>query len=246
MKLFKKKERDNKVGDVRTTVEGTFLNHLYQMHNLRRLQHLESLGLDLNNKKVVEFGAGIGDHTLYYLFKNCTVLPTEGRKELVDQIKGRYEIDAIEIDVEKDLDKIKALHGFDIVHCYGLLYHINNPKTFIESIKNVGETFLLETAVSEDTMPDGPHLVKENQEFPTQAISGQGCRPTRTWLLETLRANFPHVYMPLTQPKHEQFPNDWTQDLSGMKMKRAIFIASHKKLDLPILSTELPKVYKSW
>jgi len=35
----------------------------YLRHNARRLEHLNSLGLDISGRSVLELGAGIGDHT---------------------------------------------------------------------------------------------------------------------------------------------------------------------------------------
>ena len=51
----------------KASAESFFLSKHYQMHNVARLSHLESLGLPINGKSVMEFGAGIGDHTFYYL-----------------------------------------------------------------------------------------------------------------------------------------------------------------------------------
>ena len=61
--------------------EKSFRGGHYQRHNARRLEHLASLRLDLAGKRVLEVGAGIGDHTTFFLDRDCTVVATEPRPE---------------------------------------------------------------------------------------------------------------------------------------------------------------------
>lgn len=236
--IFKKKNKSDKNSDLLKY----FLNSEYQKHNIARLQHLDSLGIDLSNKKVLEFGAGIGDHTLFYLYRNCKVTCTEGRIDLVEFIKNRLGIDAKLIDVEKDLSIIETFDKVDIVHCYGLLYHINNPAAFIETISKKGEMLFLETCVSGDQAPYGVNLVQEPSDNPTQAISGQGCRPSRQWIFDTLKQHYPYVYMPNTQPNHLEFPIDWGIDSENARLKRSVFIASYHALSNKNLSESVLKI----
>ena len=223
-----------------------FLNSHYQWHNISKFQHLESLGLDLNNKSVLEFGAGIGDHTIYWLIKNCKVLPTDSRKELVDFIIWRLDIKAEVLDIENEIERIKKLPFFDIIYCYGTLYHIKNPGEFLDSIRGKSKMLLLETCVSDDHKPDGIYLTGENKKILTQANSGIGCRPTRRWIVKKFRENYKYVYFPKTQPKHPEFPTDWTIDYKEGKLIRAIFIASNEEIKSSMLTTELPTIYEPW
>ena len=59
--------------------EKSFRGGHYQRHNARRQEHLASLQLDLAGKRVLEVGAGIGDHTTFFLDRECTVVATEPR-----------------------------------------------------------------------------------------------------------------------------------------------------------------------
>src|SRR5580704_12589348 len=56
------------------TVNLHFGSPWYQRHNQRRQEHLASLQLDLVSKSVLEVGAGVGDHTFYFLDRDCTVV----------------------------------------------------------------------------------------------------------------------------------------------------------------------------
>jgi cyclopropane fatty-acyl-phospholipid synthase-like methyltransferase len=223
-----------------------FLAAGYQRHNIARLQHLESLQLDLADKSVLEFGAGVGDHTLFYLMKNCRVFPTDARPELVDFIKRRFELKAEVLDIEKDQDRLRRLPVFDIIHCYGILYHVSNPGEFLDLIAPKASLLLLESCVSPDAEHNDIHLTQEPRENLSQSVSGTGCRPTRRWILEKLRNNYPHVYLPKTQPKHPEFPVDWREKFTGNGLIRAVFVASHQEIKSPVLQTELPLVYQPW
>jgi len=54
-----------------------FLSYHYQRHNQRRLEHLASLGLDIAGCTVLEVGAGIGDHTSFFLDRGCEVVTSD-------------------------------------------------------------------------------------------------------------------------------------------------------------------------
>lgn len=231
------------IKDTRLRILDSFLNPYYQQHNVARLCHLESLGLDLSNKKVLEFGAGVGDHTIYYLFKNCNVLPTDARLELVEIIKNRYGIRAEVFDAEKDLEKLEEFEYFNIIHCYGVLYHLNNPEKFIEAVSSIGETLLLETCVSPDHRPVDVYCIKENHNDLTQAVSGIGCRPSRKWVENELKKYFEFVYYPKTQPDHLEFPLDWNSQPQE-SLIRAIFIASHIEIINSNLTRKMPNIYE--
>lgn len=225
-------------------MESQFLRAQYQLHNIARLSHLDSLGLDLREKKVLELGAGIGDHTLYYLYKGCQVVPLEGRQELCDVIKSRLDIDAVKINFETDLEQLSSFRSFDIVHCYGLLYHLSNPGEFLAAVCKTGKLFLLETCVSTDDSPDPISIVTENHTDSTQAISGQGCRPTRKWLFDELKKYYQHVYCPITQPKHPEFPLDLRANIGGDQLTRAVLVASMQALDNIKLNSTVTNIYE--
>lgn len=231
------------INDKRLKILDFFLASYYQQHNVARLSHLESLGLNLSNKKVLEFGAGIGDHTIFYLFKNCNVLPTDARPELVEIIKNRFGIRAEVFNAEKDLLKLEKFEYFDIIHCYGILYHLNNPNKFIEAVSSIGETLLLETCVSPDHLPVDVYYLKENQKDHTQAVSGIGCRPSRKWVENELKKNYKFVYYPKTQPDHLEFPLNW-DNRPEKSLIRAIFIASHVEIFNSNLTREAPIKYE--
>ena len=160
----------------------------YQRHNKRRQEHLASLRLPIAGKSVLEAGAGIGDHTSFFLDRGCKVVSTDGRAQLVNLLKTRHQsIKTFEWNVETPPPK--GLEASQIVYAYGLLYHTANPKIALEHMASLCvETLLLETCVSFGPQ-EAIHFENEVDD-PTQALQGIGCRPTRPWIFNNLKKLF--------------------------------------------------------
>jgi hypothetical protein len=213
-------------------------NH-YLRHNARRLEHLASLRIPVAGMSVLEVGAGIGDHSHYYIDRGCDITITEARPANLKFLKIRYPACKVQA---LDMERPSRVEGspFDVIHCYGLLYHLNNPAQAVEYFaKTAGKMLLLETCVSFGA-GDHVNLTNEPQASPTQAYSGTGCRPTRSWVFNKLREVFKYVYLPKTQPCHAEFPLDWTApDKHAAHLQRSIFIASHERLENDMLTPSL-------
>lgn len=206
----------------------------YLAHNKARLDHLASLNLTLSHLNVLELGAGIGDHTQFFLDQDCEVTVSDGRAKNVMMLKTRYpQLDVRLIDVEQNMAFPEG-DLFDVVYCYGLLYHTKNPFDVLERISGWGDTLLLETCVS----PGASYSHDEDPADSRCALHGKGSRPSRRHLWEHLRSLYSYVYMPLTQPRHAEFPLDWNAKQEGEC--RAMFIASNYQITRPQLVQELP------
>lgn len=207
-----------------------FHSDRYLRHNARRLEHLVSLGIPVAGMSVLDVGAGIGDHSHYYMDRGCKITITDARQENLDYLKKLYPGYSVQF---LDLDSPSSVEGspFDVVHCYGLLYHLNKPKQALEFLsKNTSKMLFLETCVSFGENEEMA-ITTEPSADPTQAFSGTGCLPTRAWLFNELQGLFEYVYLPTTQPWHEEFPLDWTApEERETDIQRAIFIASREKL----------------
>ena len=214
----------------------SFQTDVYRRHTSRRLEHLASLGLEVAGKSVLELGAGIGEHTGFYLDRGCHVLATDARPENVLALRQRFPDCRID---RLDLSGAGATlnERFEVVHAYGLLYHVRDPESAIRFMSSCCEgVLLLETVVHPSS--DGPNVVAEDARDPTQAADGLGCRPGRSWLFHILRSHFSHVYVPITQPRHEEFPLDWDA-VHAARHARAIFVCSRAPLPLSSLREEL-------
>jgi hypothetical protein len=216
-----------------------FLSSHYHRHNQRRLEHLASLRLDLANSTILEVGAGIGDHTNFFIDRGCQVVTSDGREENIEILRSRYpDLKVLHLDLDTPPETFSKV--FDIVYCYGLLYHLKNPERAIKFMSSCcRRMLLLETCVSfgEDDLLN-PCI--ENPANPTQSTSGMGCRPTRRWIYNQLKRYFEFVYLPITQPNHEEFPIDWTSPPSKKMLTRAIFIGSRRKIINELLIEDIP------
>jgi hypothetical protein len=221
----------------------------YLRHNQRRQEHLATLELDLSNQTVLELGAGIGDHTSFFLDRNCRVLTSDSRPENVsmlhEQFSAQANVEVRTIDLDQPVIACMAdSELFEIVYCYGLLYHLGRPD---EALRFMGAhcsgILLLELCVSfGDNL--AVNVVTEDQRNPSQAWTGKGCRPTRRWVFAQLERLFEHVYVPRSQPWHEEFPVDWSPKAAAAwapgRLSRAVFVASRRPLNSSMLLSELP------
>jgi SAM-dependent methyltransferase len=210
--------------------------------NEARLNHLASLHLPVEGKSVLEVGAGIGLLTKFFEARGCSVLSTDARKENLAEIKRRNPQRRLaRLDLERPADVARFGH-FDIVFCYGTLYHVAAPEPALEALGRISDMILLETCLSAG---DG-EFVATVDEFhtPTQAYSGLGSRPSRAWVLSRLNRFWGHGYIATTQPSHPDFPLDWTRP-PAMPNLRAIFVGSRTPLANPLLSTEIPSLHSA-
>jgi hypothetical protein len=212
----------------------------YVRHNARRQEHLASLGLPLAERTVIEVGAGIGDHTSFFLDRGCTVVTSDGRPDNVRLLALRYpQLDIRQLDLD-DPDP-SFTEQAEVVYCYGTLYHLERPAEAIAFLAGLTtDILLLETCVSPGS-DERLNPVDEDVTNPSQALRGRGCRPTRPWVFGRLADHFPHVYVTTTQPWHEEFPLDWDFTPDPDRLTRSVFVASRRPLVSPSLSTLIPE-----
>ncbi|GAB4343834.1 MAG: [2,4-di-O-methyl-alpha-L-fucopyranosyl-(1-_3)-alp ha-L-rhamnopyranosyl-(1-_3)-2-O-methyl-alpha-L-rhamnopyrano syl] dimycocerosyl phenol-phthiocerol 3'''-O-methyltransferase [Desulfobulbaceae bacterium] len=214
--------------------EKEFHSEAYLYHNRARFDHFQSLGLPVEGKSVLELGAGIGDHTAFLLSLGAQeIMAVEARDENIAVLRERFQ-DMEEVSVLKmDLETPVPLHRtFDLVYCYGLLYHLANPGVALEWMAGATkEILVLETCVAPSAEGKGVVVVPEKQDKVSQSFSGRGSRPTREWIMEKLSGLFPYAYVTVTQPDHPEFPLDWNAVNRGNRHTRAVFIGANLCLD---------------
>jgi len=216
-----------------------FYSPHYQTHNLARLSHLASLGLPLEGRRVLEVGCGPGDHTGFYLQRGCSVYAVDARLECLEALRARYPgVETAQVDMNAP-DSLRSLGNFEVVHCYGLLYHLEDPKTGIASMAAVcTDLLLLESCVSARRSEEVYPADELAEDF-TQSVRGLGCRPTRQWLFKTLGQFFPFVYQTTTQPNHPEFPLDWSSASDEQGLIRVVLVSSRRPLETRLLSPSL-------
>jgi hypothetical protein len=85
--------------------------------------------------------------------------------------------------------------------------------------------YLQETAVS-DLKETEPTYIEDTAD-PTNAIDSACRLLSREKIFEILRESLPFVYLPVTQPAHEQFLCDWSvAPQPPVNRHRAVFVGS--------------------
>jgi SAM-dependent methyltransferase len=205
--------------------------------NRARLEHLATLGLPLQGKRVLDVGAGIGLLSEFFESRACRVVSIDGRRENVAEMRRRFpdrDVRQLDLDVEHDLT---SLGHFDVAFCYGVLYHLAKPAETLRALANVADGLLLETCLTPGSHVD-VHPVRENVSV-NQALAGIGCRPTRPWVMDQLRTLWGYAYTTVDQPHHPDFETDWLVPYKHGN-HRAVFVASRSPLALPKLVAALP------
>jgi len=220
----------------------TFDTDAAEAINRARMGHLESLGLAIDGKAVLDVGSGVGHLAQFFVGRGCRVVSVDARAGNIDSLRARYPgLEARVLDVENE--PLGMLGRFDIVFCYGLLYHLENPLAALRNIASVCDgLLLLETIVCDHAEP--VLALVDESVVSNQALSGLGGRPSPAFVTMALnRVGFPHVYAPREPPDHPEFRFAWRNDLASVRdgqNLRCVFVASRTELApgslVPLLS----------
>jgi SAM-dependent methyltransferase len=224
----------------RTSPFQTFLEPGALAINEARMNHLASLGLPLDGRSVLEVGAGIGLLTEFFESRGCRVTSTDARADNIrENIRRHPWRRVLELNLEKPAE-VDRLGKFDVVFCYGTLYHVAAPEAALEAMARISDMILLETCLS----PGEDDAVKNVNELNTasQAFSTVGSRPTRAWVINRLERFWGHGYISLTQPAHADFPLKFSDPQATLNI-RAIFVGSRTPLASRPLSPDIPATH---
>jgi SAM-dependent methyltransferase len=201
--------------------------------NRARLDHLGSLGLPFDGRRVLDVGGGVGHLAQFFVGRGCTVVSTDAREENVAEMHRIYPtLEGRVLDVERD--DIGELGRFDIVFCYGLLYHLENPVLALRKLAGVcDDLMLLETMICDSPLP--VMRLEDETLSATQALRGIAHRPSPSYLAMALdRIGFASVYIAAEPPKHPDYRFERRGDLAVARdghLLRSVFVASKHALE---------------
>lgn len=203
--------------------------------NAARMDHLASLGLPLDGRTVLEPGAGVGRLTGFWEERKCLVTSLDLLQGNVTENLARHpgRKNVLWRGVEGGFED---LGRFEIVFCYGLLYHVRDPLKCLTDMATVcDDLLLLETMVH--PIDDGQLHLYPQSAGADQGLPGEAYRPSRNWLMEKLTGLFPFTYVSRQQPNYPDFCLSWP---GAAGVCRSIFVASRRSFQLPGLLSELP------
>jgi SAM-dependent methyltransferase len=183
----------------------------------------------LELSSAIDVGCGVGEFSKFLSDMNLRVVGVDGRTENAAEAKRRFpQIPFITADAENL--PVPDIGTFDLVLCFGLLYHLENPFRMIRSLYSLTSKVLIaETMCTPDSNPTMDLLdegVSENQSLNYVAFY-----PSEPCVIKMLyRAGFPFVYRLKRLPMDELFGKTvWRKRL------RTIVVASKTSLPVPNL-----------
>jgi 2-polyprenyl-3-methyl-5-hydroxy-6-metoxy-1,4-benzoquinol methylase len=214
--------------------KSSFDTPYYQQVTNSEIEHFDTMGIDVKNKKIIDLGCGVGRLTPIFTKETNDLICVDGRQANLDILHADYPaIKTGLIDVE--VDDLKKLGTFDIVFCYGLLYHVSEPYNLIKKISEIcHDTLLLSTCILDSSQPN-VYLIEEHEDN-TQAMH-LACRPSPEYIKLALKHNgFKFIYETVKVPQHPQYMQALTNSNSYMNngiLFRRIFVASKREISSP-------------
>lgn len=191
---------------------------------LRRLVRKLKPALGLSN--AVDAGCGVGFFSQTLAECGLEVCGFDARAGNVEEARKRYPGIPFERgDIEERT--IARLGQFDLVLCFGLLYHLENPLQAIRNLRAItGKCLLLESMC----LPEErcTLLLRQEPQQDDQSLTEIACYPSEGSLVKMLyRAGFAKVYRVTLLPNHDDF-----RETREHSQRRTLLLASMTPIDI--------------
>ena len=180
----------------------------------------------LQLKTALDAGAGVGFFSQTLLNCGLSVSAFDGREENVVEARTRCpQIPFAQGDLQDR--SIVELGKFDLVLCFGLLYHLENLLLAVRHLRALTEKcLLLESMCVPDDRPS--LLLREEPREDDQSLTDVAYYPSESSLVKMLyRAGFSYVYRLTQLPDHDDFC-----DTREHRRKRTVLFASVSPIDV--------------
>lgn len=180
----------------------------YDLLNRARGDVVRTLLADLKGplhlKSAIDVGCGLGHFSRLLESLSLDVTAIDGRQQNVEEARRRYpDIPFLHFNAEDSA--INSLGKFDLVLCFGLLYHLENPFCVIRSLFSLTESILVVESMCAPGLNSSMELLDEYQTE-DQGLNYVAFYPTENCLVKMLyRAGFPFVYGLSAPPQHPDF-----------------------------------------
>ena len=190
------------------------------------LPHLKQ-GLDL--RTALDVGCGVGYFSAFLKDLGFQVTGVDGRAENVAEARSRFPDIRFHVSNVED-PSVAKLGQFDLVLCFGLLYHLENPFAAIRNLYALtAKVLLIESMAIPERRP--VLVLRDEGRSEDQGLHFVAFYPSESAIVKMCyRSGFPFVYRCLALPVHEDFrASVWRH------RARTILIASNLALDFPFL-----------
>lgn len=194
---------------------------------------------ELGLRSALDVGCGVGDSSKFLLEEGFDVVAVDGRRENVAEAGRRYPEAKFLTANAEDLPA-GELGIFDLVLCFGLLYHLENPFRTIRSLSALTSKVLLVESMCAPGKEPSMQLLDEFRAD-DQGLDYIAFYPTEACLVKMLyRAGFPHVYDFSRLPNHELF-----RATASYRRRRTMLAASKLELRFATLKP-VPEPKRPW
>ena len=175
----------------------------------------------------LDVGCGLGFFASLLEASGLAIQGFDGRLENVIEARRRFpRIPFAERDIEDP--GIVRLGEFDLVLCFGLLYHLENPMLAIRHLRALtGRGLLLESMCVPGRA--ATMMIRDEPRQEDQSLTETAMYPTEACLVKMLyRSGFAAVYRAATLPDHDEFrETDWNA------RRRTVLFASVTPVHVP-------------
>jgi FkbM family methyltransferase len=189
----------------------------------RAVKRLKS-ALELSS--AVDAGCGVGFFSQTLAECGLNACGFDGRAANIEEARRRFpNIPFEQGNVEERA--ILQVGRFDLVLCFGLLYHLENPLLAIRHLRGLTEKCLLLESVC---LPEerSSMLLREEPRQDDQSLGNVACYPSESSLVKMLyRAGFGSVYRVMPLPDHEDF-----RETAERARRRTVLLGSSTPIDI--------------
>lgn len=193
-------------------------------------QVLPDLSERLGLQSALDVGCGVGYFSAFLRDMGFRVVALDGRTENVEEAQKRFpDIKFHNLNVEESA--VRQLGSFDLVLCFGLLYHLENPFAAMRNLHALTNKVLLIESMCVPAREPILRLRDEGQSQ-DQSLRFIAFYPSESCLIKMCyKAGFPFVYRFNQLPLHEDFKTRLSR-----RRTRTMLAASQMPLDSPFLS----------
>jgi SAM-dependent methyltransferase len=185
-----------------------FDNEHYEQLNSSRGAVVASLLADIKSAlqlgTAIDVGCGLGYFSGLLHSSGLSVVAADGRQQNIDEASRRHPgISFSCCDVQSR--EVLRFGKFDLVFCFGLVYHLENPLLAIRQLHEMtGKLLLVESVIFPGEEPVMALIEEEIHD--DQGLNHIAFYPTEACLIKMLyRSGFPFVFQFVNQPDHPHY-----------------------------------------
>ena len=172
----------------------------------------------------IDVACGVGHYSRILDSLGFNVLGVDARTANVEEARRRYPDLRFEAFNAED-SSLARLGVFDLVFCFGLLYHLENPFQTIRSLAAIASNAVMIEGICYPSSEPVMVLMDEYESF-DQGINRVAFYPSESCIVKMLlKAGFSECYLPKQMPEN----GEYSRDSLGFR-RRTVLVGSKTKL----------------